>query len=231
VPCSWNCVEGRCSAKLATLKETPNQQQTYAIWGMRWHPTSATLGNAIANWAGVFTILMSSIPSTSQGEADSVEPLDYDGNGLTDFLVLNGGGEVGDGPGPVELIAFFRSATPPPDTTSPRVESTVPDANATGVTPTADVTPTFSEDMDASFINGKTFKHFKKGTTTKITAAVSYDASTDTAKLDPTNSLHAGVTYKAVVTTGAKDVAGNPLDQNSSTTGLQQKAWSFTVRR
>jgi hypothetical protein len=74
-------------------------------------------------------------------------------------------------------------------------------------------------------------KRFKKGTTTKITAAVSYDASTDTAKLDPTNSLHAGVTYKAVVTTGAKDVAGNPLDQNSSTTGLQQKAWSFTVRR
>ena len=33
---------------------------------------------------------MSSIPSTSQGEADSVAPIDYDGNGLTDFLVLNG---------------------------------------------------------------------------------------------------------------------------------------------
>jgi hypothetical protein len=33
---------------------------------------------------------MSSIPSTSYGEADSVAPLDYDGNGLTDFLVLNG---------------------------------------------------------------------------------------------------------------------------------------------
>jgi Bacterial Ig-like domain len=171
---------------------------------MRWHPTSATLGNAIANWAGVFTFLMSSIPSTSQGEADSVEPLDYDGNGLTDFLELNGGGEVGDGPGPVELIAFFRSATPPTDTTSPRVESTVPDANATGVTPTADVTATFSEDMDASFINGKTFKLFNKGTTTKITAAVSYDASTDTAKLDPTNSLQAGGTCKAVVTTGQR---------------------------
>ena len=34
---------------------------------------------------------MSSIPSTSQGVADFVAPIDYDGNGLTDFLVLNGG--------------------------------------------------------------------------------------------------------------------------------------------
>lgn len=51
---------------------------------------------------------MSSVPSTSQGEADSVAPIDYDGNGLTDFLVLNGG-EGGGGPGPVQLIAFFRS--------------------------------------------------------------------------------------------------------------------------
>jgi hypothetical protein len=49
---------------------------------------------------------MSSIPSTSQGEADFVAPIDYDGNGLTDFLVLNGGGTSG---GPVQLIAFFRA--------------------------------------------------------------------------------------------------------------------------
>jgi hypothetical protein len=32
-----------------------------------------------------------------------------------------------------------------------------------------------------------------------------------------------------VVTTGAQDLAGNRLDQNSSLSGLQQKAWSFTV--
>jgi FG-GAP-like repeat len=59
--------------------------------------------------AGARFTLMSSIPSTSQGVADSVVPIDYDGNGLTDFLVLNGGGEKESGPGPVELIAFFRS--------------------------------------------------------------------------------------------------------------------------
>jgi hypothetical protein len=69
----------------------------------------------------------------------------------------------------------------------------------------------------------------EKSSTTKIAATLSYEASTDTATLDPTNSLQSGVTYKAVVTTEAKDMAGNPLDQNTSTTGLQQKAWSFTV--
>jgi hypothetical protein len=41
--------------------------------------------------AGANFTRMSSIPSTSQGAADFVAPIDYDGNGLTDFLVLNGG--------------------------------------------------------------------------------------------------------------------------------------------
>jgi hypothetical protein len=47
---------------------------------------------------------MSSIPSTSQSVADFVAPVNHDGNGLTDFLVLNGAEET---PGPVQLIAFF----------------------------------------------------------------------------------------------------------------------------
>jgi hypothetical protein len=47
---------------------------------------------------------MSPIPSTSQGKADSATPIDYDRNGLTDFLVQNGGSSK---PGPVQLIAFF----------------------------------------------------------------------------------------------------------------------------
>jgi hypothetical protein len=62
-----------------------------------------------------------------------------------------------------------------------------------------------------------------------ISATVSYSASTDTATLDPTNSLRSGLTYKAVVSTGAKDLAGNSLDQNPTLSGSQQKAWSFTV--
>jgi hypothetical protein len=169
---------------------------------------------------------MSSIPSTSDGAAESVWPIDHDSNGLTDFLVLNGDGEA---QGPVQLIAFF-PATTPTDTTSPRVTITSPAANVTGVTPSANITATFSEAMMASSINATTFKLFRKGSTTKLSAAVRYDAATRQATLDPTNNLRLGTTYKAVVSTGAKDVAGNPLDQTSTTTGLQQKTWLFTVR-
>jgi hypothetical protein len=74
-------------------------------------------------------------------------------------------------------------------------------------------------------ITGQGFKLFTDGSTTKIAAA----AIPVTAKLSPNQDLTSGVTYEAVVNTGAKDVAGNPLDQNSSTTGLQQKVWLFTV--
>jgi hypothetical protein len=83
--------------------------------------------------------------------------------------------------------------------------------------------------MMPSSITSQTFKLLEQGSTTEIASAISYEASTDTATLDPISSLQSGVTYKAVVTTGSKDVAGNPLDQNPTKTGLQQKAWLFTV--
>jgi len=86
--------------------------------------------------------------------------------------------------------------------------------------------------MRASSINGKTFKLFKKkGSTKKLSARVTYNAATKKATLNPTTSLRKGLTYKAIVTTGAKDVAGSRLDQKRTTKGLQQKVWSFTVRR
>ena len=106
----------------------------------------------------------------------------------------------------------------------PAVISTSPATIAT----TANVTATFSEEMKASSIitPAKTFKLFKKGSTTKIDATVSYpdpNSPSFTAKLDPTNSLDPGVTYKAVVTTGAMDTVGNPLPQNYK--------WFFTTAR
>jgi hypothetical protein len=44
------------------------------------------------------------IPQTSKGSADDVFALDYDRNGLADFVVLNGRTK----PGPVQLLASFR---------------------------------------------------------------------------------------------------------------------------
>jgi hypothetical protein len=116
-----------------------------------------------------------------------------------------------------------------PDTTPPRVRSTLPTGGATGVAPFANIRANFSEDMKASTINGTNFKLFKKGSTTKVGATVSYNATLDSATLNPTNSLQRGAIYKAVVTTSAKDEAGNRLDQNRGLSGLQQKVWFFKV--
>jgi len=121
---------------------------------------------------------------------------------------------------------------PPNTKTAPKVLSTFPKANAKAVAPNASLRATFSKKMRASSINGKTFKLFKKkGSTKKLSARVTYNAATKKATLNPTTSLRRDLTYKAVVTTGAKDVAGNRLDQKRTTKGLQQKVWSFTVRR
>ena len=122
--------------------------------------------------------------------------------------------------------------TPPPPPTAPTVTDTVP--TGTNVDRTTNVTATFSEDMLASTINTNTFKLFKKGSTTKIAATVSYDPTTRTATLNPfgstTTRLARGTTYKAVVTTKATDMAGNQLDQNPSLDSLQQKKWFFTTK-
>jgi hypothetical protein len=120
-----------------------------------------------------------------------------------------------------------------PDRKHPRVISTAPSGGASGVGPLANVKATFSEDMLASSIifggNGGAFKLFKKGSTTEVGATVSYNPNKDTAILNPNNPLKSGTTYKAVVTTAARDEAGNRLDQKPGVPGLQQKVWFFTV--
>jgi hypothetical protein len=102
------------------------------------------------------------------------------------------------------------------------------------------VAATFTEAMDArttdgdpSTINSTTFKLVKlnaDGTTTRVTAAVSYDAATKKAILNPSSKLISEGTYKATVTTGAQDLAGNALDQNSTLAGNQPKSWTFKVK-
>jgi dipeptidyl aminopeptidase/acylaminoacyl peptidase len=126
------------------------------------------------------------------------------------------------------------------DTDPPKVSSTSPANTETRIAPGVNVTATFTEAMDAiaddgdpSTINGTTFKLVRlnaDGTTTRVTAAVSYDAATKKATLNPSSNLNSGRTYKATVTSGAQDLAGNALDQNPNIAGNQPKNWKFKVR-
>jgi hypothetical protein len=116
------------------------------------------------------------------------------------------------------------------DATKPTVKRVVPAENATGIAPGANVSALFSEAMDASSISDRTFKLYKKGSTTALATTVTYDAATKRAVLNPSANLQRGATYKAVVSAGVRDQAGNALDQDPNITGNQQKVWFFTVR-
>ncbi len=121
----------------------------------------------------------------------------------------------------------FRTA---PDTSAPRVTRVGPAESATGVAPGANVTASFSEAMKVGTIDAGTVKLYKAGSTNALSAAVSYDAAAQVATLNPNVNLQPGAKYKAVVNTGAMDLADNPLDQNPTVAGNQAKRWSFTVR-
>jgi hypothetical protein len=114
------------------------------------------------------------------------------------------------------------------DTKNPRVKRVVPAEYALGVAPGASVYVFFSEQMRADSINSATFRLYKKGATTPVLADVTLDSSNRRkAILDPKTTLpnghlKRGVTYKAVVSTGAEDAAGNPLAKN--------KVWFFLVK-
>ncbi len=121
-----------------------------------------------------------------------------------------------------------------PDTTAPKVASAAP--TGTGIKRDTSLAATFSEKMNKDTITKSTFKLFKvtaTGTTQVTNVTVRLSLNGLKATLDPFGAsatlLAKNTKYKAVVTTGAKDLAGNRLDQNSSKEGNQQKAWTFTT--
>jgi hypothetical protein len=105
------------------------------------------------------------------------------------------------------------------DTTPPTVTATSPAAGATAVAVAGNLTATFSEPMTATTVNGTTFT-LKNGTTA-VAAAVSYDATSRVATLNPSADLANNTTYTATVTTGVKDAAGLAMTSD--------KTWSFTT--
>jgi len=119
----------------------------------------------------------------------------------------------------------FTTTPPAPDTTPPTVTSFAPAAGANNVSVGANVTVTFSEAMDAATVNGATVE-LRAPSNALVSSAVSYNATSFTATLDPTASLLGGTTYTARVKGGstdprAKDLAGNALAANVT--------WTFTT--
>jgi hypothetical protein len=88
----------------------------------------------------------------------------------------------------------------------------------------------FNEKMRGASLTGKTVRLVKKGSAKAVKAKVTYVAATRSVVLDPSAKLAAHSTYRLVVTTSAKDLAGNALDQSPSRTGSQKFAMTFRTR-
>ena len=106
------------------------------------------------------------------------------------------------------------------DKTAPTVSSVSPASGATNVARNTSVTAEFSEKMDPATLTTSTVTLVKNGTTTPISATVSYDDSTKIVTLKPSSNLAAKTKYTVKLSGGVKDLAGN---------ALAPYTWSFTT--
>nr|NQU90416.1 Ig-like domain-containing protein [Bacteroidota bacterium] len=97
-----------------------------------------------------------------------------------------------------------------PDLTKPTVTLTDPLNNATGVSISKLIVVTFSESMDPTTLNSLTYL-LKQGSTS-VSGAVTNSGTTAT--FTPASNLEYGTVYTGMITTGAKDLAGNALAIN-----------------
>jgi hypothetical protein len=97
------------------------------------------------------------------------------------------------------------------DTTDPTVISTSPAANAIGVALNQKIAATFSEAMDPSTVVAANVTVTAPGPVA-VVGSVAYAGTTVT--FTPTNPLAANTLYTLKISTGAKDLAGNPLASN-----------------
>ena len=103
------------------------------------------------------------------------------------------------------------------DTTLPIIISTSPVKEAIGVAINSIITATFSETMQSSTMNTHTF--MVSDGSGNISGTVSYYGMIAT--FLPSSNLSDSTTYTARITTGARDLAGNPI--------ASAYTWSFTT--
>ncbi len=106
------------------------------------------------------------------------------------------------------------------NTSAPTVTSTFPANAATGVGINQAISATFSKGMDPTTINTGTFTVAGPGVT-PVLGTVTYNSTSNVATFTPTSNLAANATFTATVTTGTKDLSGNPLAASS--------VWTFTT--
>ena len=119
------------------------------------------------------------------------------------------------------------SSSSAPSSTAPRVVRVKPARGAARITTKVQVT--FSKAMRRSTLrpsNVRLLRHNRR-----VAIRLSYDAARQRLVLTPRSKLRPGTKYRITVTTRVRDTAGNRLDQNSLSSGLQKGSWTFRTRR
>jgi methionine-rich copper-binding protein CopC len=109
------------------------------------------------------------------------------------------------------LAAVFNSAFTTVDSTPPTVVGVVPTNGAINVTTNSTVQITFSEAMDQTTLTTTNVTLKNTATTTVVPVTLSYDVGTNRLTLTPTGPLSNATNYTVTVTTAVKDLAGNAL--------------------
>jgi hypothetical protein len=104
--------------------------------------------------------------------------------------------------------------------TPPLLVTTVPASGASGVPLNQAVSATFSKAMNPLTLTNATFQLTQGGN--PLSGTIIYDPVNFVATLTPTNPLSINTTYVATVTSGATDMAGNPLGS-----GGPPNPWNF----
>jgi hypothetical protein len=108
------------------------------------------------------------------------------------------------------------------DTTAPTVSSFTPANGSGSVADGSALTITFSKAMAPASISSTTFTLTSAPGAVAAAGAVTLNAAGTVATFTPTAHMTNDTVYTATLTTGAKDVAGNPLAANST--------WTFTTQ-
>jgi hypothetical protein len=114
-----------------------------------------------------------------------------------------------------KVWTFTTGATP--DTTAPIISILNPADAATGLAVDGAIAAVFSENIDPLTVTTATFTLMQGDT--PVSGTVTYEGVTAT--FTPTVPLAPGTEYTATITTGAEDLAGNPL--------ASDRTWTFTT--
>jgi pectate lyase len=115
------------------------------------------------------------------------------------------------------------------DVTGPKVMKARPEREAKRVERDANVTVKWSEKLRRSSVDKRSVWLKKKGSSEMVRATLTYLPAKHRVRLDPKRNLTKRSTYRVVVKSTIKDMAGNRFDAKPKA-GMQSLRWTFRTR-